>query len=82
MHIVIFFQFNNEALPIATTGVAGEVCDLLLPSVGDLVQHSDAGGKPFQGKVTDRIFTYNLPAGDAIDGMVSVTLRLDPTTIQ
>lgn len=57
------FRFNHEESPVAVTGVEGEVVDLLLPSVGDLVFHRDVNGRPFTGKVTERLFEYDLRDG-------------------
>lgn len=81
MRIVLLFQFNHENSPAAATGIEGEVTDILLPAVGDFVRHSDSG-HPFQGLVTERQFTYDMPTGDDIEGTVSVTLCLDRTTLQ
>ena len=81
MHIIVLFKFNHQEAPVAVTGVEGEVADLLLPSVGDLVLHSDSVGEPFQGKVTDRIFKYDIPVGHAVSGTIEVTLCLDRTTV-
>lgn len=82
MHIIVQFQFNHEPAPLAFTGVEGDVVDMLLPSVGDLVRHFDTAGAPFEGKVTDRTFSYDLPGGVAIQGTISVTLWLDRNTVQ
>ena len=82
MHIYVLFRFNNEPGPIAVTGVEGDVTDMILPCVGDIVEHSDSFGEPFRGKVTDRVYRYELAAGRAINGAVSVTLCLDRTTVQ
>lgn len=81
MRISVEFLFNHEAKPSAVSGVEGEVTDFILPSVGDLVRHSDSGA-PFIGKVTERIFSYNLPEGSNIDGSVRVTLSLDRIVVQ
>ncbi len=82
VHIVISFHFNEAPQPSAVTGVEGNITDLILPAVGDVVEHRNASGVPFRGRVTDRIFRYNLPRGDAIlQGDISVQLCLDRTTI-
>ena len=81
MHIIVLFQFNHEDKPAAVTGIEGDVTDILLPIVGDLVRHNDSAGVPFEGKVTDRIFSYELPAGNAVDGAISVTLCLDRSLV-
>ena len=78
MHITVLFQFNHESDPAAETGIRGDVTDILLPFVGDLVRHADSG-HPFQGKVTDRIFKYDVPVGQDIEGSITVTLCLDRT---
>ncbi len=83
MQIVISFQFNGESQPSAVTGVEGEVTDLILPGVGDLVEHKNAAGIPFRGRVTDRIFTYKLPNGhQVVGGAIFITLCMDGTTVQ
>ena len=81
MHIFVLFHFNHEPGPLAVTGVEGDVADLLLPAVGDIVRHRDLEGKPFEGKVTDRIFEYDVKHGVAITGAIAVTLCLDRTRI-
>ena len=77
MHIFVLFNLNGEPGPAAVTGVEGQVTDLLLPFPGDVVHHRAADGRFFTGKVTHRMFSYELPDGQAIDGAVSVTLFLD-----
>lgn len=81
MHISVSYRFNHEETPAAVTGVEGDVTDLLLPSVGDLVRHRDERGDLFEGKVTDRIFEYDIRHGVAVDGAISVTLCLDRTVV-
>lgn len=81
MRIFILFHFNNEPAPVAVTGIEGDVTSILLPSVGDLVRHSDVEGRPFEGKVTERQFVYDIPHGMAVDGVVAVTLCLDKTIV-
>jgi hypothetical protein len=81
MRIVVLFQFNHESVPAAVTGIEGDVADILLPAVGDLVRHTDSGS-PFQGRVTARMFEYDLPVGEDLDGKVSVTLCLDRPVLQ
>lgn len=80
MRIVVLFQFNHEKVPAAVTGIEGEIADILLPCVGDTVQHSDSG-HPFEGQVTKRLFQYDLPVGEEIEGTVTVTLCLDRTVV-
>ena len=82
MQIIVSFHFNHEQSPIAVTGIEGDVTDILLPHLGDLVQHRDAGGASFEGKVTNRIFKYDIPPGVAVSGAVVVTLCLDRTIVQ
>ena len=82
MQILVSFHFNHEESPVAVTGIEGDVIDILLPSVGDRVSHNDSAGTPFSGKVTERIFKYELPNGLQIAGRISVTLCLDRTAIQ
>ena len=55
-HIFVFTHFNHEETPAAVTGIKGKVTDLMLPCVGDKVQHRDVSGAPLNGKVTDLIF--------------------------
>jgi hypothetical protein len=80
LRIVVRFLFNHEEVPFAVTGVEGEVSDVLLPSVGDLVQHSSDRAQ-FEGRVTGRSFRYALPDGHDVDGDVTVTLSLDRVTV-
>lgn len=82
MHIVVSFQFHGDKGPSAQTGVEGDVTDLVLPSVGDVVEHRDAAGAPFRGRVTERLFKYDLPNGTAVmRGMVSITLCMERTLV-
>lgn len=80
MRIYVEFHFNNEEKPAAVTGVEGDIADILLPNVGDLVSHSDSG-KPFTGRVKDRLFSYDISEGIGISGSVTVTLSLDRVPI-
>jgi hypothetical protein len=73
----VLFHLNGEPGPSAVTGVQGEVTDILLPSVGDVVSHRDGEGAPFTGRVTERVFNYDLSDGHGVIGAVSVTLFLD-----
>ena len=82
VRIVLSFRSNSEPEPSAVTGVEGEVTDLILPAVGDVVEHRNASGTPFRGKVTERIFSYNLPNGHGVQGGISITLCMDQTTVQ
>lgn len=82
MRIVLLFQFNGEREPSAVTGVEGEVTDLLLPSVGDVIEHRDAAGLAFRGRITDRIFKYEMPNAEfVLGGAISITLCMDRTTV-
>ncbi len=81
MHIFVLFKFNHEIGPVAVTGVEGDVTDMLLPCVGDLVKHRDSEDKPFEGKVTDRIFEYDINQGMAVSGAVVITLCMDRTAV-
>ena len=81
LRIIVEFQLNNEPDACAVTGVEGEVLDLLLPSVGDIVSHRDVDGKPCIGRVTERMFSYHVPNGIEVDGTISVTLYLDRTQV-
>lgn len=81
MLILISFKFNHEDAPTAVTGIEGEVHDVLLPCVNDIVEHRDAYGNPFRGKVTGREFSYALPPGVGVTGSVTVTICMDRTTI-
>lgn len=55
--------------------------DMILPSVGDLVKHRDSEGTPFLGKVTERIFQYDIKQRMALSVAVAVTLCLDRTVV-
>ena len=80
MRISIFFQFNGETAPSAITGVEGDIADVLLPAVGDLVEHVTAEGVPFTGRVSDRVFKYELPNGQSVDGgSILITLHMNRT---
>lgn len=81
MHIVVLFQFNHEGEPAAATGIQGDVTDIILPAVGDIVEHGDSGHS-FTGKVTERRFRHDMSTGEDVDGSVMVTLCLDHTTVQ
>ncbi len=81
MHIFVLFHFNHEPGPLAVTGVEGDVTDLLLPAVGDIVRHRDADGNPFKGRVTDRIFDYDVKQGVNTNGAITITLCLDRTRV-
>ena len=81
MHIFVLFHFNHESEPIAVTGVEGDVTDILLPSVGDLVRHRDSKNNAFTGRVTERIFEYTIRRGMAVEGAVAVTLCLDRSVV-
>ena len=77
MQIFVFFHFNNERSPAAITGIEGDVVDILLPNVGDIVDHRYINDVPFRGRVTERQFLYNIDRGVAVEGAVAVTLCLD-----
>ena len=82
MLISISFQFHGDPAPAAITGVEGDVSDILLPAVGDLVKHVSKAGVPFTGRVTDRVFQYDLPnSQSAGDGSILITLHLDRNVI-
>jgi hypothetical protein len=81
MRLLLLFRFNYEGAPSAVTGVEGDIADILLPGVGDVVQHKDVNGVPFEGKVTERIFKYELEHGMGVGGTISVTLWLSRTTV-
>ncbi len=82
MLISISFQFNGDHAPAAVTGVEGDIADILLPSVGDLVEHVNAAGVPFSGRVSDRVFRYELTnSQDAGDGSIRITLHMDRTIV-
>ena len=82
LRIFVLFKFNHENAPAAVTGVDGDIIDVLLPSVGDVVRHRDTQGSSFQGKVTNRICEYDLQQGLAVDGTIAVTLCLDRIAVQ
>ena len=81
MRIFAKFYFKDDTEAVATTGVAGDVTDFILPSVGDLVWHHDSTGIPIMGKVTERVYIYRLAEGVDVDGSVQVTLMLDRVPI-
>jgi hypothetical protein len=78
----VLFHFHDENEPAATTGVEGNVTDILLPSVGDVVRHRDSDGKFVLGRVTERVYMYDLPDGDNVQGSVIVTLTLRKLHLQ
>jgi hypothetical protein len=73
--------FRCVACWLCVDRIVGNVQDMLLPCVGDKVTHRDDDGKPFEGKLTDRIFAYESPAGIDVDGKVTVTLWMDRTVV-
>ena len=77
MQIFVMFHFNGETSPVMVTVVEGAVSDILLPLAGDWVQHCDAEGAPFEGRVTERKFLYHLKHGTTVNGSVAVTLCLN-----
>ncbi|HVG27767.1 MAG TPA: hypothetical protein VM865_09190 [Acidobacteriaceae bacterium] len=77
MRISVVFHFSDEDEPRATTGVEGAVTDFILPAIGDLVRHRDMHGHAVLGRVTERIYVYDLPDGVGVDGAVTVTLLLE-----
>ena len=77
MCIELVFQFTTESRPSAFTGVEDDVVDLILPSIGDLVTHRDVAWKPFSGRVADRTFSYAMPAGEDVNGAITITLFLN-----
>lgn len=81
MLIAVNFQFNDESVPAATTGVEGQISDMIMPSVGDMVRHCDLDGYPFLGTVTNRIYKYDVANGVNVEGRVVVTLLLDRVAI-
>ena len=81
MLIIVSFMFNHEEEPTAVTGIEGDVHDILLPCVGDIVEHKDAQGEPFRGKVTERIFAYAIPTGLGVNGSVTVIVCMDRTAV-
>ena len=82
MRITVNFQFNDQIRPAAVTGVVGAVSDLILPCVGDVVRHCDDDGAVFLGKVTDRLYSYDITDGVNVDGDVTVTVSLSRMTLQ
>ena len=81
MQIYAKFHFRDEPEASATTGVAGNVTDFILPSVGDCVWHTDASGQPFMGRVMERTYIYRIADGLDTDGSVQVTVLLDRLAI-
>ncbi len=82
MLICVLFHFSDEQAASAATGVEGEVTDMILPCVGDLVRHADSGGTPVLGRVTERVYVYDLPNGINVDGSVTVTIMLQKMSVQ
>ncbi len=82
MLISISFRFTGDPSPSAVTGVEGDIADVLLPCVGDLVEHVTPEGIPFSGRVAERVFRYEMPNSSFVsDGSISVTLLLDRNVI-
>ena len=81
MRFVIDFRFNGDGSALAVTGVDGEISDVLLPAVGDVVEHKNSDGKPFRGRVTERVFTYSIEDGHSVDGTICVKIFLDRTVV-
>ena len=82
MRITAQFHFNDSDSPAAVSGVFGPVTDLILPCVGDIVRHRDDHGIVFMGKVTDKLFSYDITDGANVDGDVTVTVSMDRMPIQ
>lgn len=80
--ISIRFQVNNEPNACAVTGVEGDVTDLILPAVGDIVSHCDQEGMPMIDMVTHRLFTYAMPNGVGIGGDVMIMLSIERSSVQ
>ena len=80
MHIAILFQFYNEGRPAAVTEVEGMVTDVLLPEVGDTLNHTDIEGNPFRAQVLGRHFDYALGQGKDVDGSLTVVLSMKRIT--
>ena len=82
MLISITFRFNDDPSLSAVTGVEGDIADVLLPSIGDVVEHVTAAGVPFSGRVSDRVFRYDLPNSSVVSGgSILITLHLDRNVI-
>lgn len=77
MRIVVHFQLYDQNTPAAVTGVSGPITDFLLPSVGDMVRHCDDHGAVFTGRITDRLYSYDITGGVNVNGAVTVTLSMD-----
>ena len=82
MHISVYFHFNDQDSPAAVTGVSGSVTDLILPCVGDMVRLVDDHDAVFLGKVTERLYSYEITNGLDVNGTVTVTLSMDHVPIQ
>ena len=50
MLMIISFRFNHEDELTAETGVEGDVTDILLPAVGDVVDHRDINDVPVRAR--------------------------------
>jgi hypothetical protein len=77
MNICVLFHFHDQEEPSVSTGVEGNVTDLLLPSVGDIVRHRDTAGNMVLGRVSERTFRYDVCDGFDVNGSVVVTLTLN-----
>lgn len=82
MRITVHFLFNDQDKPAATTGVCGAVSDFIVPGVGDMVRHCDDGGAVFLGRVSDRLYSYDITDGVNVDGDVTITLSMSRVPIQ
>lgn len=81
MQIFLCFRMEDDREPTTITGVEGAVTDLIVPCVGDFVQHCDKAGRPFVARVIGRFYSYSIPSGEDVDGSVTVTLDLEKMTV-
>lgn len=82
MRIAVHFQFNDQDEAAVITGVSGDVSDIILPCVDDLVHHRDQDGVVFVGRVTSRLYSYDVPDGNQVSGVVTAIISMDRVSLQ
>ncbi len=76
MRIAILFHFHDQGSPSAVTEIEGPVTDIVLPTVGDTITHTDFEGARFRAQVLGRHFDYSLSDGEDVDGAITVVLTI------
>ena len=82
MRIAVQFHFNDQDEAAAITGVSGDVSDIILPCVDDLVRHRDKDGVVFVGRVTSRLYSYDIPDGNEVSGVITVIISMNRLSLQ